>query len=98
MKKSILLFLLLAVTQWMAAQGSQVTGVVTAQEDGQPLPGVSIFVQGMANVGTITNVEGKYSIKVPAGKSLTFRCIGYKLQVKPISADAVLNVALEPDS
>ena len=49
-------------------------------------------------MATITNFEGKYSINVPKGKSLTFSYIGYKAEVKQVISGNALNVVLESDS
>ncbi|HEY6915894.1 MAG TPA: carboxypeptidase-like regulatory domain-containing protein, partial [Paludibacter sp.] len=98
MKKTILFLCYLFVAQLLSAQNWQVSGVVTAAEDGLPLPGVSVSVTGTKNMATITNFEGKYSINVPKGKSLTFSYIGYKAEVKQVISGNALNVVLESDS
>ncbi|HWZ14599.1 MAG TPA: DUF4139 domain-containing protein [Mucilaginibacter sp.] len=72
---------------------TQVSGRVVAREDGQPLPGVSINVKG-TSIGTQTNMNGEYSLQVPAGNpTLMFRFIGYEAQEKVVSS-SVINVAL----
>ncbi len=73
----------------------KVRGKVT-DEKGEPLPGVSVRVTG-GTTGTITNVEGEYSINVPEGGSLTFSYIGFSTQTLPVSGE-VLNVKLTPDA
>jgi len=78
------------------AQQSIVTGVVTSVEDGLPIPGVSIVVKGTTN-GTITNIDGKFSIKVWQGKELTFSFVGMKNHTA-IAKGGVVNVAMEPES
>lgn len=72
----------------------KVRGKVT-DEKGEALPGVSVRVTG-ANIGTVTNIEGEYSINVPEGGSLTFSYIGFSTQTLPVSGE-VLNVMLKPD-
>ena len=93
---SVILFVLVA--QIISAQSVKVTGVVTAAEDKLPLPGVSIIVQGVTGLGTITDLDGKYSINVPQGKNLTFRYVGYKEQVIAVKQATVINVIMESDS
>ena len=44
-----------------------VTGTVVAQDDGQPLAGAAIRVVGNNSVGTVTDVDGKFAITLPAG-------------------------------
>ena len=45
----------------MTAQTSRVTGLVTSEEDGQPVVGASILVNG-TTLGTITDIDGKFTI------------------------------------
>jgi TonB-linked SusC/RagA family outer membrane protein len=96
MKKLILLSLvmLLTLSQEAFAQGRTVTGTVTDQATGQPLPGVAVIVQG-TTVGTSTNVEGAYTISVPAGgTALQFRYIGYETVTRTIGNASTVDVAL----
>jgi TonB-linked SusC/RagA family outer membrane protein len=85
-------FLLLFSSQ-VFAQTRTVTGTVTAKEDGLPLPGVSVRVQG-STIGTVTGVDGKFSITAPAKSSLTFTFIGYGVETIPIGTGNNLTVAL----
>jgi len=98
MKKTILFFCCFLIAQFISAQTWKVSGVVTAAEDGLPLPGVNVSVPGSKNLTTITNFEGKFTVNVPKGKTVSFSYIGYKVSVKQVNADAVLNVVLESDS
>ena len=91
------LFLLLFVASQAIAQERTVTGTVTAQEDGLPLPGVSVVVTG-TQVGTQTGVDGKFTLKVASSaKSLTFTYIGYANKIVNIGNGNTMNVALTQD-
>ena len=80
------------------AQTRQVSGVVTAQDDGLALPGVSVRVPG-TNTGTTTSAEGRYSLNVPAeATSLQFSFIGFTTRTATIPASNVLNVVLVTDA
>lgn len=74
----------------------KITGVVS---DGkEPLIGVSIIVKG-GSLGTITNVNGQYSINFPNDKSvLVFSYLGYKKQEIKITGQNVINVTLEEET
>ena len=48
---------------------TKVNGTVVSQDDGQPVMGVSVLVVG-TNVGTVTGSDGRFSLTVPAGKSM----------------------------
>jgi len=98
MKKTILLGLFLMTIFSSFAQSWQVTGVVSAADDGSTLPGVNVLVQGISGLGTISDANGKYSISVPTGKTLLFSYLGYKSQTKEIQSSTILNVVMEPDS
>ncbi len=99
MKKNLLTILLLfSCISFVFAQNRVITGKVTDQKDGSPLPGVSVTVKGVAGVGTQTDVSGAYSLSVPASaKTISFRFIGYKLVELSISGKT-LNTQLEQDS
>ena len=88
------LFFLLFVTTRVFAQDQTITGVVTAKEDGLPLPGVSVLVVG-TKIGTQTGGDGQFSIVVPSSaKQLEFGFIGYARQTVTIGANRVFNVTL----
>jgi TonB-linked SusC/RagA family outer membrane protein len=99
MKKNLLTILLLfSCISFVFAQNRVITGKVTDQKDGSPLPGVSVTVKGVSGTGTQTGVNGTYSLSVPATtKVLVFRFLGFKQAELPISGN-MINVQLESDS
>jgi TonB-linked SusC/RagA family outer membrane protein len=95
MKQKLLSFFLLFTLLIGAvyAQERRVSGKVS-DENGQPLPGVSVVVSG-STIGTQTSNDGMFSLSVPAGAvSLTFSYIGYKTLVQSLSAGNNLDVTL----
>ena len=98
MKKTLLLLLAFTFTALVSAQAWQVSGVVTSSDDGLPLTGVSVMVQGVSGVGTITDIDGKYSVKVPQGKSIVFSYIGYLPLTKQVNASTTINVILQANT
>ena len=75
-----------------------ITGTVTSSEDGLPLPGVNVIVQGTAT-GTITSADGTYSLDIPSGDvSLQFSYIGYTVQVIPVGSSTVIDAVLVPSA
>ena len=75
-------------------QQIKVSGTVTNALTGETLTGVNVVVTG-TNVGTITDIEGKYSIEVPPGsKSLTFSFIGMDTQEVAIGTSTQINVTM----
>jgi len=95
MKKTFTLLFLAFFTQLMFGQDFRsVSGVVTAADDGTPLVGVSIAVQGTTN-GTLSDADGKFTVSLPAGKSLIFSYIGYEQQVVAVKNEAFLNIVMK---
>src|SRR5690606_9110541 len=72
----VFLCVLLLQANFLQAQDKTVTGTVTAEEDGMPIPGVNVVVVGTTN-GTSTDFDGNFSIQVPEGGSLQFSYIGF---------------------
>ncbi|HBE40188.1 MAG TPA: TonB-dependent receptor [Bacteroidales bacterium] len=78
-------------------QQSTVTGTIADSQTGEPMPGVNVLVKG-TTFGSITDVNGKYSINVPDQNSiLVFSFIGYGSQEIPVSGRSVINVILQSD-
>lgn len=72
-----------------------VSGTVTDQKTGEPLPGVSVKVKG-SNLGTVTNIQGKYSIDIPGARSvLVFSFVGFENQELEVNQSATLNVVMK---
>lgn len=81
----------------LTAQPSQIIGRVVSEGDGEPIPGVSIRVQG-STVGTVTNINGTYSLSIPKGsETLSFSFIGYVTQEIPVRQGEVIDVEMQED-
>ena len=95
-KVTLLLALLMFGLQGLFAQTRDISGAVTSSEDGSPIPGVSVVVKG-TTLGTITDMNGKYSLKVPANaQTLSFSFVGMKTSDITIGNQSVINVLLYP--
>jgi TonB-linked SusC/RagA family outer membrane protein len=79
------------------AQNVAVKGKVTDAATGESLIGVSVGEKGTAN-GVQTDVNGTYSISVPANATLTFSYIGYSAQALPVNGQTTLNVQLRAEA
>jgi TonB-linked SusC/RagA family outer membrane protein len=98
MKKLLSVFMLAFLAHGLSAQDVwRVSGVVTDAEDPLGLPGVSVFVQG-STVGTATDMDGKYSLSIPKGKSLTFSYMGYKTQTIAVKGNEEIDVVMTIDA
>lgn len=80
-----------------AAQDRTISGKVTDGETGESLPGVNILEVGTSN-GTVTDLDGNYSLKVGANATLAFSYTGYASQNVAVGAGNVLNVVLQLES
>lgn len=79
----------------LGTEGS-VSGVVL-DEEGEPLIGCSVMVVG-TSLGTVTDVNGRYSIALPRGKNqLRFAYVGYLSQTSSVNG-STLNVRMKEDS
>ena len=81
------------------AQGTRTVGGTVLDERGEPLYGAFVIQQGTSN-GVSTGLDGKYSLRVPAGEVvLEFQFIGYATQALTVApGQSVLNVTLNPDT
>ncbi len=79
------------------AQDIQITGKVTSADDGSPLPGVAIIIQG-TQAGTSTDIDGNYSISAPSDATLVFNFVGMISQEIAVSGRTVIDVVMETDA
>jgi TonB-linked SusC/RagA family outer membrane protein len=79
------------------SQSKTVSGIVTSVTDNEPLIGVSVLVKGTTN-GTVTDLDGRYSLSASQGQTLVFSYIGYVSQEIKVGANGTLNVALKEDT
>lgn len=86
---SILLFNIPAT-----AQTKTVTGTVS-DVNGEPLIGVNVMVKENKNAGTMTDIDGKYSISVGSNQTLVFSYLGYVSQDVPAGGQSVINIVLK---
>jgi TonB-linked SusC/RagA family outer membrane protein len=80
----------------LSAQQSPVSGKVTSAK-GEPLPGVTVVING-TSTGTVTGVDGAYSINALGNDILTFSFIGMKSQEVAVNNRTSLNVVLEEEN
>ncbi len=97
MKQTIMTLLLIAFTLGLNAQGVQIKGVVTSADDGQSIPGVSVFVKG-TTTGTMTDINGYYTLdNVPMNSTVVFSFVGMKTQEIVVTESAAYDIVMAPD-
>ena len=77
-------------------QAQSISGTVT-DENGVPLPGATVLVQGTSN-GVSTDFDGNYSINATSGDTLVFSFVGYGSQSVVVGSSATVNAELSPDN
>lgn len=90
----VLLFIL-GTSQVIQAQEMNVTGKVTDNTTGDPVAGVNVVIKGTSQ-GTITDIDGNYSISVNSGATLLFSFIGF-LTEEVVVNSTTINVGMSED-
>ena len=80
----------------LMAQDVTLKGIVTSASEKEPMPGVSVVQTGTSN-GTITNLNGEFSLKVPANGSLTISYLGYATQTIEVKGQTSLAIEMVED-
>lgn len=86
----------IGISSFAYGQKMTVSGTVTDKSDGTPLIGVTVLEKGTTN-GTITDIDGKYSLSVSDGATLIFTYVGFAEQEVVVSGSTI-NVSLEYQS
>lgn len=74
-----------------------VSGVVT-DETGQPMVGAGVIEEGNISNGTVTDIDGRYTITVSSAATLDFNFISYKTQKVKVAGRGRINVQMMPDN
>lgn len=96
MEKRLMTFIAcLFLSLGMALAQTQVSGTITSSEDGSPVIGASIKVAG-TQTGTVTDVDGNFSLNAPANAKLEISYIG--MIGKTVKAGKNMKIVLDPDN
>ena len=113
MNKLLLMFFLFAIgLKSFAQEQTTITGTVLSEEDGRPIPGASVFVDksGIGEqsspgviqnsvIGAVTNTDGHFTLKVPAGTTyLKVSYLGYNSALVNIKNKTNITVSLTNDN
>ncbi len=93
---AVTLLFLISIPILSVAQKT-ITGTVTDGGTNEPLAGVNVILQG-SGTGTVTDIDGTYSLEVQTAAILSFSYIGYLSTEISIGEDNVYNVALDVDA
>ncbi len=96
-RRIIFFSLFICSSCWVMAQQRIVTGTIISAENGEGLPGVNIIIKGSTD-GTITDVNGKFSLSVPAANTvLIFSFVGYIQSEIEVGDKSVIDLEMIPD-
>lgn len=98
MKKILLIafMLLSSLINEAWAQERTITGKITSEEEQGGLPGVSILIKGTTN-GTISDIDGNYSLEVPTDAILAITYVGHTSQDIEIGSRTVIDIVMTVD-
>ena len=94
--RRLLVFFLMIGAIHAFAQNRVVTGRVLSEDDGAPLPGVSILEKGTQN-GTVTDADGNFSLQASENAVLVFSFVGYASQEVPVAGQSNIQLTLKTD-
>jgi len=96
-KLLLLLFLCLLSSGLLTAQDRTISGKVIDVKTGEALPGVSVSIKGTTK-GTITGVDGTYSIQASSENTLLFQAIGLVSQEIIVGNQSTLDLSMTIDT
>ncbi len=94
---SLLCFLMTFISVQMYAQDVNVTGTVIAEADKFPIIGANVLVKG-TTVGTVTDIDGRFSLEVPVNSTLVISYIGCVTQEIKITKAETLNIVMKDNA
>lgn len=94
MRKNVFKIILMTFFS-LSIYAQQFSGNVT-DENGIPLPGASVIVQG-TNSGVVTDFDGNFSIETSIGETLVISFVGYASQSIIVNSNSSINIQLNPD-
>ncbi|HCH44399.1 MAG TPA: SusC/RagA family TonB-linked outer membrane protein [Algoriphagus sp.] len=98
LKRFLLLYSLLFIVHLNYAQEVRgISGQVTDATTGEPLPGVNVMIIG-TTTGTVTDLDGNFSLQVSEGVRIRFSYIGYSTKELTTGGQNTYNIQLELDS
>ena len=93
----VVIFLIGMFVTSLYAQTHTVTGLVVDKELGEPLIGVNVLVKGTVN-GTVTDLDGKYSIEASNSDVLVFSYVSMKSVEEKVAGRNVINISMSSDA
>lgn len=96
MKKNLLTILIMFLSTIVFAQTKTITGKVSSENDPGGIPGVSVVIKGTLQ-GTVTDLDGNFSISTEDTKTLVFSFVGMKNEEVAVAGKDQINIVLKPE-
>ena len=97
MKLKLIVLLLFLLPLGMKAQTIKIQGTVVDDNDGTPMPGVTVAVEG-GNAVTATDADGQYEILASSRGTLVFSFVGMATEKRTFSSSTTINVRMTEDT
>lgn len=94
---TLLMFLILLVPLSVWAQNKKISGVVV-DNNNEPLIGVAVVLKNASSTGTITGIDGDYTIEAPADATLVFSYVGFEPKEEKVNGRSNINVIMTIDN
>lgn len=95
--RMLCLLLMIFIVQDIMAQGKTVSGIVT--DGNEPLIGVTVQVKGNSKLGTVTDLNGHYTLNVTsAGTILVYSYVGFETTERMVGNDSKIDIQLKTNS
>lgn len=99
--KNILLMFIGTLLSALCAFAQDVTVSGTVKDvKGEPVIGAAVLIEGRASVGTVTDLDGRWSLRIPSekGLKLVVTCVSYKSETVDVNGRAVIDIVLKEDA
>src|SRR5574344_1145671 len=93
---ALLLFPAMNVLDAGTLSAKTITGTVISATDQEPLIGASVKIVG-SGAGSITDINGKYTVNVEQGQSLEYSYVGFVSQKVKVGNQSIINISLQED-
>ena len=97
MRHALLFLLVTLISLSVSAQTQTVKGTVT-DKTGETVIGASVVEKGNPSNGTITDIDGNYTLTVPAKATIVFSYVGYTTQEAAVKGQSVINIVMSEDA
>ncbi len=95
LNRLLIVFLLATIHFTLGAQTITVTGTVNDPAEGEPIIGATVMQKGSKSNGVATDIDGNYTITVPANATLVFSALSYEPQEVAVNGQKTINVDMK---